>query len=40
MTLIWATVLLGERITLTTMVGGLAVVLCAAAAVRVRLRSG
>ena len=33
----WAGLLLGERLTWTTLVGGLAVVLCAGAAVRVRL---
>ena len=36
----WAALLLGEQLTWTTVVGGLAVVLCAGAAVRVRLGSG
>jgi drug/metabolite transporter (DMT)-like permease len=34
----WAGLLLGETLTWTTIVGGLAVILCAGAAVRVRLR--
>jgi drug/metabolite transporter (DMT)-like permease len=34
----WATLLLGEHLTAATIAGGLAVVLCAASAVRVRLR--
>jgi drug/metabolite transporter (DMT)-like permease len=34
----WAGLLLGEALTWTTVMGGLAVILCAAAAVRVRLR--
>ncbi|BCW56979.1 membrane protein [Arthrobacter sp. StoSoilB20] len=38
MTIAWAGLLLGEPMTWTTVVGGLAVILCAGAAVRVRLR--
>ncbi|HJV99930.1 MAG TPA: DMT family transporter, partial [Arthrobacter sp.] len=38
LTICWAGLLLGETLTWSTMVGGLAVILCAAAAVRVRLR--
>ncbi|WGM20948.1 DMT family transporter [Paenarthrobacter sp. OM7] len=38
MTIAWAGLLLGEPLTWTTVVGGLAVILCAGAAVRVRLR--
>ncbi|KUM34996.1 DMT family transporter [Arthrobacter sp. EpRS71] len=38
MTIAWAGLLLGESITWTTVVGGLAVIICAGAAVRVRLR--
>jgi drug/metabolite transporter (DMT)-like permease len=34
----WAAVLLGEDLTWTTIAGGVAVILCAGAAVRVRLR--
>jgi len=34
----WAGLLLGEALTWTTIVGGLAVILCAGAAVRVRLK--
>ncbi|MCY1675556.1 DMT family transporter [Pseudarthrobacter sp. SL88] len=34
----WAALLLGEAITWTTVIGGLAVILCAGAAVRVRLK--
>ncbi len=37
MTICWAALLLGERLTLATVLGGLAVVVCAAVAVRVRL---
>lgn len=37
MTIAWAGLLLGESITWTTVVGGLAVIICAGAAVRVRL---
>jgi drug/metabolite transporter (DMT)-like permease len=37
MTICWAAVLLGEQLTWATVVGGLAVILCAGAAVRVRL---
>ncbi|QSZ51928.1 DMT family transporter [Paenarthrobacter sp. AT5] len=37
MTIAWAALLLGESLTLTTVIGGLMVILCAAAAVRVRL---
>ena len=33
----WAALLLGEQLTWTTVVGGLAVIICAGAAVRVRL---
>jgi len=36
----WAGLLLGETLTWTTIAGGLAVILCAGAAVRVRLRPG
>lgn len=39
MTLVWAALLLGERITPATVIGGVAVVACAATAVRVRLRA-
>ncbi|MGR0160616.1 DMT family transporter [Paenarthrobacter nitroguajacolicus] len=38
LTIAWAGLLLGESMTLTTVVGGLAVIACAGAAVRVRLR--
>ncbi|BCW34173.1 membrane protein [Arthrobacter sp. StoSoilA2] len=38
MTIAWASLLLGESMTWTTAVGGLAVILCAGAAVRVRLK--
>lgn len=38
MSIAWAGLLLGEAMTWTTIVGGLAVILCAGAAVRVRLR--
>lgn len=38
LTICWAALLLGEALTWTTLVGGLAVILCAGAAVRVRLR--
>jgi drug/metabolite transporter (DMT)-like permease len=34
----WAGLLLGETLTWTTVIGGVAVILCAGAAVRVRLR--
>ncbi|WP_307026251.1 DMT family transporter [Arthrobacter globiformis] len=37
MSICWAALLLGEQLTWATMVGGLAVILCAGAAVRVRL---
>lgn len=37
MTIAWAGLLLGESMTWTTVVGGLAVIICAGAAVRVRL---
>lgn len=37
MSICWAVLLLGERLTWLTMTGGLAVILCAAAAVRVRM---
>jgi drug/metabolite transporter (DMT)-like permease len=37
MTIAWAALLLGEPLTMTTIVGGLLVILCAGAAVRVRL---
>jgi drug/metabolite transporter (DMT)-like permease len=37
MTIAWAALLLGESLTLTTVIGGLMVILCAGAAVRVRL---
>lgn len=37
MTIAWAALLLGETLTLATIAGGLAVILCAGAAVRVRL---
>jgi drug/metabolite transporter (DMT)-like permease len=38
MSITWAALLLGEAITWTTVIGGLAVILCAGAAVRVRLK--
>jgi drug/metabolite transporter (DMT)-like permease len=38
LTLCWAALLLGETLTWSTVVGGLAVILCAGAAVRVRLK--
>jgi drug/metabolite transporter (DMT)-like permease len=38
LTICWAGLLLGETLTWTTIIGGLAVILCAGAAVRVRLR--
>lgn len=38
LTICWAALLLGETLTWATMVGGLAVILCAGAAVRVRLK--
>ncbi|MBT2248412.1 DMT family transporter [Arthrobacter sp. BHU FT2] len=38
MSICWAALLLGEAVTWTTIIGGLAVVLCAGAAVRVRLK--
>ena len=38
LTICWAALLLGEALTWTTMLGGLAVILCAGTAVRVRLR--
>lgn len=38
MSIAWAGLLLGESMTWTTVIGGLAVILCAGAAVRVRLR--
>ena len=37
LSILWAGLLLGEHLTPTTIVGGLAVILCAGAAVRVRL---
>ena len=37
LTICWAGLLLGEQLTWTTLVGGLVVILCAGAAVRVRL---
>ena len=40
LTICWAALLLGETLTWATMVGGLAVILCAGAAVRVRLSAG
>jgi drug/metabolite transporter (DMT)-like permease len=40
MTISWAGLLLGERLTAATIVGGLAVILCAGSAVRVRLGGG
>lgn len=39
MSITWAALLLGEAVTWTTILGGLAVILCAGAAVRVRLKS-
>ncbi len=36
----WAAMLLGETLTITTVVGGLAVILCAGIAVRIRLKPG
>ncbi|GHF04227.1 DMT family transporter [Pseudolysinimonas yzui] len=38
LTLVWAALLLGEELTLPLLLGGLVVILCAALAVRVRLR--
>jgi drug/metabolite transporter (DMT)-like permease len=38
LTIVWAVLLLGESLTWVTVLGGLAVILCAGAAVRVRLR--
>lgn len=38
MSICWAAFLLGEAVTWTTIIGGLAVILCAGAAVRVRLK--
>jgi drug/metabolite transporter (DMT)-like permease len=38
LSLVWAGLLLGEQLTAGTLVGGLAVVLCAGLAVRVRAR--
>jgi drug/metabolite transporter (DMT)-like permease len=38
MTLAWAALLLGEQLTVPLLLGGLVVILCAAFAVRVRLR--
>ena len=38
LTLCWAGLLLGETLTWTTLIGGFAVILCAGAAIRVRLR--
>jgi drug/metabolite transporter (DMT)-like permease len=38
LTICWAGLLLGEALTWTTVIGGLAVILCAGAAVRVRLK--
>jgi drug/metabolite transporter (DMT)-like permease len=38
MTIAWSALLLGEQLTLPTVIGGLAVIACAALAVRVRLR--
>lgn len=40
MSITWAALLLGEAVTWTTILGGLAVILCAGAAVRVRLKPG
>jgi drug/metabolite transporter (DMT)-like permease len=37
LTIMWAALLLGEQLTLPTVLGGLAVILCAAVAVRIRL---
>jgi drug/metabolite transporter (DMT)-like permease len=37
LTIIWAALLLGEELTWPTVLGGLAVVLCAGIAVRIRL---
>ena len=37
LTLLWAALLLGEQLTLATVAGGVAVVLCAGAAIRVRM---
>ena len=37
LTLLWAALLLGEQLTLATVAGGAAVVLCAGAAIRVRM---
>ena len=37
LTIIWAALLLGEELTWPTVLGGLAVILCAAVAVRIRL---
>jgi drug/metabolite transporter (DMT)-like permease len=37
LTICWAGVLLGEHLTWTTVIGGFAVILCAAAAVRLRM---
>ncbi len=34
----WAVLLLGEKLTMTTIIGGLAVILCAGVAVRIRLK--
>jgi drug/metabolite transporter (DMT)-like permease len=38
LTICWAALLLGEALAWSTVMGGLAVILCAAAAVRVRLK--
>ena len=38
LTICWAALLLGETLAWSTVLGGLAVILCAAAAVRVRLK--
>ena len=38
MSICWAALLLGEALTWTTVAGALAVILCAAAAVRIRLK--
>jgi drug/metabolite transporter (DMT)-like permease len=39
LTICWAALMLGEALTWATMVGGLAVILCAGAAVRIRVRA-
>ena len=40
LTICWAGILLGENLTWTTIIGGLAVILCAAVAVRLRMTPG